>query len=147
MQENSLSISYEPEDPWHGHLTANVEADGFKGRGSAWFSVDSLRAFVTAMDALPISVGSEPKLEGGQWGEKGVEEVHLGLRIVPFDGTGTLQVQCTFAEPTHSNTSTFTNSLRLAFLIKYGDLQRFRASLTPLLDAKPASAILRALPS
>lgn len=147
MQENSLSISYEPEDSWHGHLTACVEADGFKGRGSAWFSVDSLRAFVTAMDALPISAGSEPKLEGGQWGEKGVEEVHLGLRIVPFDSTGTLQVQCTFAEPAQSNASTFTNSLRLAFLIKYGDLQHFRASLTPLLDAKPASAVLHALPS
>jgi hypothetical protein len=147
LPENSLSLSYEPEDSWHGHLKASVEADGFKGHGSAWFSVDRLRAFVIAMDALPISAGSEPKLEGGQWGEKGVEQVHLGLRIVPFDGTGTLQVQCTFAEPTQSNASAFTNSLRLAFLIEYGDLQRFRASLTPLLDAKSASAVLHAPPS
>jgi hypothetical protein len=99
------------------------------------------------MDAIPIQDGSEPKLEGGYWGDQSVEQVHVGLRIVPFNSTGTLQVQCTFAEPFlgENRHSAFTNSARFGFFIKYGDLQRFRASLDPILDGKPASAVLHVL--
>lgn len=99
------------------------------------------------MDVKPIQHGSEPKLEGGYWGDQGVEQVHVGLRIVPINSTGTLQVQCTFAVPFmgENRRSAFTNSARFGFFIKYGDLQRFRASLGPILDGKPVSAVLDVL--
>ena len=136
---NILSLSYVADDDWHGELAVHVVADGFDARASAWFSLDRIYAFLNAMNAIPIEESSAPLLEGGT-----VHEVHVGLRIVPHNRTGTLRVECRLASraslgPGHVN---LYNTLRLYVLTTYGDLQSFQAELRKMLAGGQDSAEL-----
>lgn len=145
MGINSLTLSYEPEDEWHGKLTARVASEGFAGRSSAWFGVERLRAFIDALGAFPISPGNEPTLEGGFWKDAAVSQSHLSLRIEPIGSRGALLLTTSLATPIwNTEKADLHHRVSSRFLVNYADLARFQSEFCTLLDGNAPEATLKA---
>lgn len=144
---NKLSLSYAPEDEWHGELTANVTSDGFYGKSAAWFSMEQLKAFNELLKAFPIPAGQEPSLGGGHWDNDQLSEPHISIRIEPTGTRGQLGVNVMLAKPPWDSESPEKHSVAVHFLVNYGDLSVFQAQFSALLNGDTNQAYLENAPS
>ena len=145
----TLRLRYSPEDEWHGELFADVESGRFRGSGSAWFPLEQLRNFWQLAGAYPIAEGQEPMLAGGIWDERGeaLKECLLSIRISPHGRKGSLEASMTVANIDSDYETLHNQTLTAAFLVSYGDVERFRIELGSLLEGRSEQAVLRATPS
>ncbi|KQW41102.1 MULTISPECIES: hypothetical protein [unclassified Ensifer] len=143
---DGISISYAPEDAYHGKLTVSVQSMNFSGRSSAWFNLEQVSAFADALGAVPIEIGAEPVLQGGIWREGALDQTHVSLRFVPHNLTGTVRVECLLAVPllVAGAPSVLSNTLKVSLLTTYSDLQRFQMELHVVLRGEGGNADLRA---
>ncbi len=87
-----LRLTLTPDDDGTAELHAEVVANGFSGRGSAWFNVSAVADLAGVLcKAFPLSDPVE--LEGGYWIKEsgaGLTQEHLALRFYPVAGRGVL---------------------------------------------------------
>jgi len=55
MNRNNLKLSLQADDDGTGELIAEVSANGFRGKGSAWFDLQRLVAFSEELLSYPIT--------------------------------------------------------------------------------------------
>lgn len=145
----SLTCTYRPEDEWHGEITAAVDSNGYIGQGSAWFSIDELRAFGAALNAYPITAGQPVLLQGGHWkdkqaGEKDeIDELHVGISVIPYDAVGGLVVTVRLARPVlQMHDRNLDHSLVAQLKTDYAYLANFCASYLALIEGRAQVAVL-----
>ncbi len=142
---STLRLTYSRDDDGTGELFASVEAEGFSGRGSAWFNSDDLSAFCSRLGDYPLQAERLPRLEGGYWKSAGagLKETHLSVIVTPHDHSGSLRVIVTVAEPTYEgNAPGLSRRAHTWFLVGYNDLERFQAVLRNVLAGSANEAVL-----
>jgi len=143
-----LTLSYDPEDGWHGELTAAVQSGGFAGRSAAWFSIGELRAFSDKLGAFPITSGEEPALGGGFWkNDDELDQTHLSIRIEPAGPRGKLRVKVALATPSWDLGRSDQHSVQAQFPVNYADLGTFQQDFSSLLNGEAQEAVLEATPT
>ncbi len=144
---NRLILSYDPEDGYHGELTAKVESDGFVGQSSAWFGVKQLDAFGDALLAFPITSYAKPSLGGGFWENGTLDQTHISICVEPAGPRGALRVIVALATPSWDLGRVDQHSIRAQFLIKYGDIDAFLPLYREMIAGRESSACLEASPT
>lgn len=138
---NSVSLTYTPEDEWHGELAAKLRGGEFTGRGSAWFNVSELLEFARSIGTYPIEASSALLLESGYWNDKGtLDQVHFRMKIKPVGKRGMLSASVHLSATENSADS--SGEIRVEFPVTYGDLANFQSSLLSHLNGNAAEATL-----
>jgi hypothetical protein len=138
-----LRISYQSDNEWDGRLDVAVTSGAFSGNGSAWFSREYLNeTFVGLSRAFPL--GSGPLLiEGGFWGNEGLEQCHVRIAIRPYDARGSLLTQVDLAsESWVTPDKDKQQSVTARFLIEYAAMEAFVCHLEQVLDKTRETAVL-----
>ena len=137
-----LRLTLEPDDDGTAELQAHVVANGFSGHGSAWFDITQLVDFGEALAAaFPLR---EPlELQGGYWPGPGrkAAEVHLGLRVYPIDGRGTLGCEVRLAARAREPDGVL-DALQVELVTSHAAVQRFAMQLRQLAQGELAEAVL-----
>ena len=143
---NSITLTYTPEDEWHGELAAKLRWGEFSGHGSAWFNVAEVRAFARSIGTYPIEASSALLIQGGSWNDDHtLDQVHFEFKIKPHGRTGALSARVHLLA-TDIYTS-FASEVRVELPITYGDLANFQSSLFAHLNRQTAQATLKLSPT
>jgi hypothetical protein len=142
---NLLRFRYEPDDEWCGKLIATCEANGFAGRGEAWFAPDHLRAFAKATSNYPLRRDEPPSLQGGFRNLEGaLTRVHVGIVFEPHDVRGLIRATVRLAtEVWHTEEKDLESHSVVRFLLTYADLAPFGSDFADLIEEKVVEAVLR----
>ena len=140
-----LRLRFEPEDEWHGKLTATVSAAGFAGQGNAWFNTDELRRFVATVSAFPLKEDDLPSIAGGFGGEaEALDQIHLAIDVAPHSPRGIIRVTTRLAtEVWNTEIVDLASNVTVRFLVTYGDLGIFGTALLELIEGRSADATLQ----
>ncbi len=145
---DSLRLRASFDDDGTAELFAEVSANGFCGRGSAWFNVSQLSVFALELgQRFPLS--STLEIAGGYWSPsaKGtLDQEHLAIAFYPVGGLGTVGCQVRLASqllPEQRPAS--QNSVRVEMFTSYHEVARFSASLLKLSFGEVDEAILTAV--
>lgn len=84
-----LTLTYIPEDDWHGELRVEASHAGFSGRAAAWFNREDIRKFAADLRALFNDHVSEATLKGGYFSDSTTSsapvETHVGIHVARQD--------------------------------------------------------------
>jgi hypothetical protein len=142
-----LRLRFDPEDEWHGRLTATVSASRFAGQGSAWFATDELRRFAAAVSVFPLREDDLPRIAGGFWDKTGadvLDQVHLSIELAPHSPRGSIRVTTRLATAVwNTETVDLASNVTARFLVTYGDLGLFASSLFDMIEGRSAEAELQ----
>lgn len=143
-----LRLTLTPDDDGTAELHGEVLANGFSGRGSAWFNVREVVDFADILSkAFPLSDAIE--LKSGYWGKEsgaGLAQEHLALRFYPVAGRGLLGCQVRLATSMHEyNRPEEQHLVRAELITSYQELQQFSAGLTDLANGAAHEAVLHAV--
>jgi hypothetical protein len=118
----------------------------FSGRGTAWFSRQTLKdTFVTALRAFPLSASDPPKIESGFFSNKThkIEQCHVRIAVRPYNARGALLVQIDLAtEFWETPDSDQQQSVTARFITEYAALDQFASDLEQVLDGLRETALL-----
>ena len=91
-----LALHFESDDDGTGELFAEISANGFSGKGSAWFDQQSLIETIELFKQYPIPQENHPTIEGGFWegsdSSLRLKQEHLFISLYPIDSRGKLGV-------------------------------------------------------
>lgn len=80
-----LTLTYIPDDEWHGELCVEASHAGFSGKASAWFNRQDIGSFAADLRALSSGRASVAELTGGYFSDSTTSskpvETHVGIRI------------------------------------------------------------------
>ncbi|MGY1426514.1 hypothetical protein [Lysobacter sp. A289] len=143
-----LRLTLTPDDDGTAELHGEVVADGFSGRGSAWFNVSAIADFAGVLGkAFPLSDVVE--LKGGYWGKEsgaGLTQEHLALRFYPVAGRGVLGCQVRLATSVQEHHRPEEQRVvRAELTTSYQELQQFSADLINLANGVTHEAVLHAV--
>lgn len=140
-----LHFHFEPEDEWHGKLSATVETGGFAGKGVAWFSTEELRDFGKELSAFPLRIGSLPFITGGFGAKEDAPgQVHLAVSLEPHNVRGEIRVCVKLAtEVWNDEAADLACSATVRFLATYADLGRFSPEFLDLIEGRRTTAALQ----
>jgi hypothetical protein len=146
MSGAELRLTYHPDDEWTGRLSAVVKSGAFAGEGSAWFTPDTIKAFVAALRVAPIPSESPPKIEGGFWSKEKsgtLEQCHLGIAIAPHGSRGALLVRVELASACHETPERdLQHIVVVRFETEYAAIARFADQLARAVNGAPEEAVL-----
>ena len=146
MNGAELRLSYHPDDEWTGRLSAVVKSGAFTGEGSAWFTPDTIKAFVAALRTAPLTSQVPPRIEGGFWSKENagtLEQCHLGIVIAPHGSRGALLVRVELASPCHDTPERdLVHIVVVRFLTEYAAIARFADQLARVVNGASEEAVL-----
>ena len=143
-----LRLTLTPDDDGTAELHAEVTANGFSGRGSAWFNVSALAHLAdTLQQAFPLSDAIE--LKGGYWGKEngtGLAQEHLAIRFYPAAGRGVLgcQVRLATSAQEHDRPE-MQHVVRVEITTSYQELLQFSSALRNMASGLASEALLHAV--
>ncbi len=143
-----LRLTLTPDDDGSAELHAEVVANGFRGRSSAWFNVSAIADLANTLgEAFPLSDVIE--LRGGHWGRKsgdGLTEEHLALHFYPAGGRGVVGCHVRLATPSHEHSRPEgLHRVHAELATSYQELQRFSSELLNLASGQTSEAVLHAV--
>ena len=142
--KDCLRLTLAQDDDGTAELFAEVVANGFSGRGSAWFNLSDLAGFADTLSrTFPLQNAVE--LKGGYWHKdgSGLSQEHLALSFYPVGSRGTLGCQVRLATPIQEHDSPDErHSLRVELATYYQELQQFAKDLLGLANGAVREAVL-----
>jgi len=147
--QSQLTLRFDDDNDGTGELFAEVKHGKFSGAGSAWFGVNEVHAFGTALqDRFPLHQDNPIMLQGGFWsnsGEAELEQLHLRLSVYPVGGTGLVGVKVVLATPVHPTVhNEGQSSVTVELKTNYEPLRAFGREIVELLNSSTARATLLA---
>lgn len=134
-----LRLTYRPDHAARGEVTVSVSAEGFCGRGSAWFDRDEIEDFIAQLDAADETT---PALAGGFFAASRLIDEHVGLRILP-EAIGRRRVRVHLATLVPSGSGAdLRQELTASFMTTATEIARFKEALTGLLAGTLSEAVL-----
>lgn len=144
--QNYIKLTLHPDDDGTGELAAEFYANGFCGIGSAWFHLAELMCFVEDLMAYPLP-SSTIEIAGGYYfseSQKGLEQVHLALKVYTISRTGILGIRIRVATPIDE--AVRPDSLHFAeaeVQTDYNKLESFAKQLKALINQEAEVAVLK----
>lgn len=143
-----LRLTLTPDDDGTAEMHAEVVANGFCGRSSAWFNLSAIADLASTLgEAFPLSGAVE--LRGGYWGRKsgdGLTEEHLVIRFYPAGGRGVVGCQVRLATPSYEHgRPEELYRVHAALATSYQELRQFSHSLFRLASGQASEAVLHAV--
>lgn len=139
-----LTLIQEPDGT--GELSAEVNANGFAGKGSAWFNIAEITAFAQALaSTYPLQPDKALELKGGRWNSVvhgQLEHVHLGMRFYPIGNLGTIGCRVHLAHQNESASLVPEYAVTVELRTDYEALRKFGASLLSVAKGESDEAIL-----
>lgn len=129
-------------------LFAEVEANGFRGRGSAWIDPGQLSELgINLAQAFPLR---QPlQIAGGYWSRSEpstLDQEHLALAFYPVEGRGVVGCQIRLSSPVQSDERPESRQLlQTELLTSYEELRNFADCLGKLAAGKIREAILHGI--
>ena len=93
---SQLSARFESDTDGTGELFVQVEREGFRGVGSAWFQVSVMIEFARKLEnTYPFPPDARFELNGGYLNspEGTLKELHVGLAVYPVGTLGEIGLQ------------------------------------------------------
>jgi hypothetical protein len=82
MDDFLLRLTLNDVEYGTGELTVSAQANNFSGQSSAYFHLEEIVQFASALNAYPLPREGFPHLAGGYWKRKGHETEHHSAIIV-----------------------------------------------------------------
>lgn len=131
-----LTISYLPDDQWHGELLAQARHAGFAGKAYAWFNADALRRFVAPLSSWPPALDEPTHLQGGYFAKHrpGTTpvEMHVDVIIARSASPRYYRVEARLNEPGEDN---MPQAAVIRFPVEPGELAKFADAVEAMLVA------------
>ncbi|MEY4952715.1 MAG: hypothetical protein RL299_1139 [Pseudomonadota bacterium] len=141
-----LTISYLPDDEWHGELLAEARHAGFAGRAFAWFNTDDLRRFVAPLRQWPPAPDEPTRLQGGYFSKHNPTgtpvETHVDLTIAWSRSQRCYRVEARLSEP---GEQTLPQATVIRFPVEPAELGRFADAVEAMLVAGGSATLLAAI--
>jgi hypothetical protein len=133
---NSLTVHLQRSENDAAEMTIEVDANGFSGHGSAWFSLAGLERSLAAFEEFPISADRRPLIAGGDWNDDASkllkERVHISVK--PLGGLGQLVMTVKAIESIHDyEVRDMGFSVCTDLLIDYSELGEFVSGMRELI--------------
>ena len=142
--QGALHLTYHQDNDGTGKLHAVVSANGFAGRGAAWFGDAQLATFADSLLAFPLPGDGLPLLKGGYWDKEQrgeLEQLHLSLHFYPIGGRGTVGCRVVLRTPIAENEKV-GDSVEVELRTSYQQLLEFSAKLKQLVKGEIREAVL-----
>ncbi|MDD2319356.1 MAG: hypothetical protein PHO83_04815 [Geobacteraceae bacterium] len=145
MNRNRLRLSLQPDDDGTGELCAEVSANGFSGKGSAYFDLRHLAELSENFMAYPLCTERLPIIVGGYWSKNKneLEQTHLLIKAYPIGCTGELGVRIELATPLYESDRPESQLVvKVEIKTDYNGLESFGKQLSQLAKLRREEAIL-----
>lgn len=143
--KNFLRVTISSVEYGAGELTACAEANSFCGQSSAWFHLQEIDSFASAIEAYPLPSNDRPKLVGGYWkkGQQGeVEQEHLSIAIYPIGLLGKVGVHVRITSPFSDDRPESRYAAEMELQTTYQQLAGFAKELHRLAAEETSEASL-----
>jgi len=141
-----LRLTISPDDDGTCELHAEVVANGFTGRGSAWFDRIQLGEFASKLEQFPLPQEPRTEIQGGFWSKElkdKLEQCHLSISAYPIDSRGNLGVQVCVSTPTwEQDRPESRHSAQVELITTYTRMSAFAGQLARLALLQTSEAIL-----
>ena len=145
-QTGRLTLQLEKDDDGTGELTAVFSANGFAGKGSAWFSVSDLARLAKELNKFPLPKSQPVKLEGGYFRSDApgtLKQEHLHISVYPIGSLGAVGVHVRAATEYDSHDRPETRHfVGVEIKTSYSELERFSKKLFALVRGDCDAATL-----
>jgi hypothetical protein len=143
--QDSLSLQIHLDDDGTAELSAQVQANGFGGHGSAWIDPLELKSIASTLaEAFPLKEAL--CIRGGYWSGANpatLTQEHLAISFYPVDGRGIVGCQVRLAAPSdREDRESRKYSIQAELLTSYEELRRFAKSVTLLSTGEAQEAVL-----
>jgi hypothetical protein len=142
--QDSLRVTYDRDSDGTGELRAVVGANGFSGRGSAWFADSQLLAFADGLLTFPLPPAGLSPLQGGYWHKEKngeLEQLHLSLHFYPVGHRGNVGCRVVLRTPL-SQPGNASDSIDVELITSYQQLSEFSSALKHLVQSQVQEAVL-----
>ncbi len=134
---SSLTARFENDYDGTGKLVIAAEANGFSGKGGAYFSIEELQKFATSIQQFPLPKIS-PLIAGGFWSQSRPSELEqelVAIAVTQIDNRGHIGVQVRLAsELWPSIRPESQHKVQLEVLTTHEPLRRFGEELQAVLS-------------
>ncbi|RKH00996.1 hypothetical protein D7Y13_24700 [Corallococcus praedator] len=151
MSNDRLLLKLLPDEDGDGtaELQVSARSGAFSGESSAWFSLEQLRAFASALTAFPLGEEARRGIAGGTWSfheaDKAYKpnQVFVAISAYPIDTRGSLGVRARLATRTdRAERPESANTAAVELKTTYSALARFSEQFALLLDGRGEEAVL-----
>ncbi len=128
---DGVLLTYDGDGDGTGRLTVCASFDGFAGVGAAYFGDDQLLRFAERLVAFPLPEDGCVEVAGGFWSRTAdvLEEVHVGIRVLPVGRLGQVSIRTHLATPKESDA---VQEATVDVLTSYEALRRLSSDLSAL---------------
>jgi hypothetical protein len=140
-----LKIKWNPDDDGNGELSIEASANGFSGRGSAWFAPTALQNEADKFSQFPIPEDNLPIIQGGFWSKdvkEQLEQEHVFLSLRPLNRTGHIVFMVRLASERYSKQRDGDFKVELQIETNYEELRLFPQRMRDLLEGTLPELIL-----
>ena len=144
--QGKLTLRFDDDSDGTGKLLADASANGFAGKGGAYFSIPHIEEFADSLVAFPLPETNFPEIAGGFGKRDAPNELaqeHLSIAVYPVDGRGHLGIQIRIAtELWDGEREKSQHAVKLEFLTGYEAIAKFSKNLKALVVGQIEEAIL-----
>ena len=135
---SQLSARFEPDTDGTGEFFVQVEHEGFRGAGSAWFQVSVLIEFARKLEnTYPFPPDARFELNGGHLNspEGTIKELHVGLAVYPVGTLGDIGLKVHLeSKVIHDFRPDAKNILAVEMFTSYEPLRAFARQLQAMIS-------------
>ncbi len=146
MERSFLKLTFYDDSDGTGELTAEATADGYSGRGSAYFHIDELKHFATAIGEFPLPERGRCRVAGGFYSKEvrgKLEQEHLGIDIYPVDRRGHIGIQVRASTQLWQDMRPDSQKIaKIEIITSYEPLRNFSRQLLALITGAVREAVL-----
>lgn len=143
MRHGFLRLKFYDDSDGTGKLLADIETNGFAGRGGAWFGIAQVEDFADLIASFPLPADAKCSLAGGFWKDGKLDQEHLAIDVYPVDRRGHIGVQVRIATELWKESRRESQMKVTAEVItSYQPLLEFSKNLKSLVQGSTKEALL-----
>jgi hypothetical protein len=146
MRHGFLTLAFQDDGDNTGKLLVVAEAEGYSGKGGAYFGIEQIVEFAKAIAEFPLPDRSRCALASGFWskGSPGkLEQEHVGIDVYPIDHRGHIGVQVRMSTPIWNDTRRASQkTAKFEIVTTYQVLANFSSEILAMLGGRVPEAIL-----
>ena len=144
--QGKIILRFDDDSDGTGKLLAEANANGFAGKGGAYFSIPHIEEFANSLVAFPLPETNFPKITGG-FGKRDapgeLAQEHVAIAVYPVDSRGHLGIQIRIAtEFWDGEREKSQHAVKLEFLTGYEAIAKFSKDLKALVQSRIEEVIL-----
>ena len=141
-----LTLAFDDDGDNTGKLSVVAQAEGYSGKGGAYFGIQQIEKFARAIGEFPLPDRQRCSLAGGFWSKESpgkLEQEHVGIDVYPIDHRGHIGVQIRMSTPIWNDTRQGSQkTAKLEIVTTYQALANFSGEILAMLNRRVPEATL-----